>query len=175
MRNRLWLLVAACALVAVGIGVAAAATGPRQAASSSTEYRYTHMYTTGPSASCNGDSCGVGTVAPILIHLPAATHRYSGTITVSFGYLTTGDGLFRANAHIRTPTFRTVGEVLPSSGRTVGLAADRTSMTLVFQALSIPAGEDLRLDVGMGVTEEHDAHTSISTANMLVQARFSSG
>lgn len=173
MRARLWSLVGVVALVAVTAGVAWAASG--NGGSTATEHRYVHMYTVGPSAVVDGDSGGVGVVAPIIIHLPAAPHAYSGTVTMSFGYVTYGDGLFRADVAVRTPTLHSIGEVLPHDGRTLGPAVHRTSTTLVFQVQRVPAGRDLRLEVGVSVTPRHDAKSGISTANILVQARFALG
>lgn len=167
MRARLWASVAASAVVVVIAGVAWAASGG--GGSTSTEHRFTRMYTRGPEASCDGDSCGIFVITPVPVRLPAG-HTYSATVTVSFGYATHGDGEFRLHAGLKNGGATIV---LPRLGRTLGPAPNRTSTTLVFELLGVPGGTSTELSVGLSIGERRDPKTDIDIANMLVQARFS--
>lgn len=159
--------------VLVGASVASAWSSPTHNASTGSEVRYLHTYHVGPSSSCVTDACGQGTVTPMAVHLPPSAHSYSGTITVSFDYLTSHEGTFRLFVALQTPNHRNVGTIVPSS-RAVGPAPARDSTTVVFQIGNVRADTDLRLSTFVAATPPRSGRTSISSANMLVDARLSS-
>jgi hypothetical protein len=166
VRRYLWLFVAALVSVGVTAGVAWSATDSGGATSS--EHRYIHFYAQGPSESCDGDACGIGEATAITVRLPAASHPYSGTVSVSLGYVTRGDAEFRLTSRLRGAG----GVVVLPASRILGPATKTTSTTVVFELRNVPGAKSLALSVGATFAKRHSVRAAISTRDVLVEGRF---
>jgi hypothetical protein len=169
MRRYLVLALVTCA-VAATVTVARASTS-EPLITAAAETRVTQFFVRGPGARCDGDSCGIFVVRPVSFRLPAAAKPYSGTLTVSFSYTTTGDGRFLLAPGVTGQGPRTqVGSQAPSI-RLIAPTAYPNSTTVMYHVDGLPGGTLLDLDVGLGIGERKTAKTSIGSQNMLVQLR----